>query len=163
MAPAYASLKTDILDAVLTKMVDNVHVLHDHAVSSTLAMFSNDYATGKGIFMRHALGVAKLINNKTLEDCIFASANYAWNTAAVDPDFSRLFRFAWNKKGKLPRGLWDNTDNQASSTRQGPFADLNPRHDGVLQPNRKRPPIESDEVLAKDGRQNVVSRNPPSV
>ena len=115
MAPAFASLKTDIVDAVLTKMVDHVHVLHDHAVSSTLATFSNDYATGKDIFMRHALGVAKLINNKTLEDCIFASASYAWNTAAIDPDSSRLFAFAWNKKGELPRGVWDTTDNQASS------------------------------------------------
>lgn len=90
-------------------MTDNSYVLHDHVVGSELDSFDNGYACGKGVFIRHAITLAKLTKNADLANCIKQSANYAYNTKSVTPDFARSIQFDWNPQGKLPPGDWDNT------------------------------------------------------
>ena len=110
MESDFEQLKTQILDAVLNDMADDKKVIHDHTMPKILNQFDNDYATGKGVFIRHALKIVQLTSNQKLKDCIMASANFAWNTATVLPDLPHYFQFCWNKKGKLPAGNnWDTT------------------------------------------------------
>jgi hypothetical protein len=119
MQPAFAQLKTQIVDAVSSNMVDGQHVIHDHTMPKTLDIFDNDYATGKGIFIRHALKLVQLTGNQDLKDCIMASANFAWNTSTQEPDFNNYFQFCWNTKGTLPPGNWDLTYKGAPSEFRG--------------------------------------------
>lgn len=116
--PAFKNLHDDVLNAVLTGMKDDSHVIHDHKIS--LSQFDNDYATGKGIFMRHALPIAKANQNADLKQCILESATYAWNNATTYPDSTRVFKFGWNNTGKLPPGDWDTS----SSTLDSHFRNL---------------------------------------
>ncbi len=81
MQPTFAELKTRIIDAVLSDMVDTQNVIHDHTMPTKLKQFDNDYATGKGVFIRHALKIVELTNHQKLRECIMASADFAWNTA----------------------------------------------------------------------------------
>jgi hypothetical protein len=107
MQSDFAQLKTKIVDAVLNNMVDNQKVIHDHTLpTGDLSQFDNDYATGKGVFIRHALKIVQLTNNQQLKDCIMASANFAWNSS-----IEHYFQFCWNTKGTLPPGNWDTTYN----------------------------------------------------
>lgn len=107
--PKFKALLDQVTHEVASKMIDDSKVLHDHVVSSTYSDFDNDYACGKGVFMRHALTLAKLTKNAELTECIKQSANYAYNTASVDAGFNRSIQFDWNPQGTLPPGDWDNT------------------------------------------------------
>jgi hypothetical protein len=106
--PEFKALLDQVANDVVSKMIDDSKVLHDHVLSSN-SDFDNDYACGKGVFMRHAVTLAKLTENADLITCIKDSANYAYNTAVVDPNFDRSIQFDWNPKGKLPPGSWDDT------------------------------------------------------
>jgi hypothetical protein len=102
-----------VLDAVFKGMKDDAMVIHDHTIS--LSQFDNDYATGKGIFMRHALPIAKATQRADLIQCILASATYAWNNATINKDSTRVFKFGWNNTGKLPPGNWDTSSSTPDS------------------------------------------------
>jgi len=115
--PEFEALRDQVANDVVSKMIDDSKVLHDHVVSSSYSGFDNDYACGKGVFMRHAITLAKLTKNAVLTNCIMQSANYAYNTASVDPNFDRLIQFDWNPQGKLPPGDWDNTTRKPVRTR----------------------------------------------
>ncbi len=106
--PIFQVLRDKVAEYVVAKMVDNSLVLHDQVLSK-LTQFDNDYACGKGVFMRHALPLAKLTKNPMLVKCIFQSADFAYQTANVNPNFERSIQFDWNPKGQLPPGNWDNT------------------------------------------------------
>jgi hypothetical protein len=116
MQPAFAQLKTQIIDAVVSNMIDKQNVIHDHTMPPKLNTFDNDYATGKGVFIRHALKIVQATNNQKLRDCIMASANFAWNTSTQTPDFQHYFQFCWNTKGTLPPGNWDTTYKEGTLT-----------------------------------------------
>ncbi|MBS1993492.1 MAG: hypothetical protein JSS86_07390 [Cyanobacteria bacterium SZAS LIN-2] len=105
---SFQSLRDAVANTVATKMVDTVQVLHDHVLTA-VSGFDNDYACGKGVFMRHAVELAKLTNNAALLKLIFNSAQYAWNTAAIDAGLEHSIQFSWNLKGQLPPGSWDSS------------------------------------------------------
>jgi len=102
--PDFEQLKTEIVNAVWNNMVDEQHVIHDHPMPG----FEDDYATGKGVFIRHALKIVQLTGNQTLKECIMASANFAWNTSKEESDLHHYFQFCWNPEG-MQTGNWDTT------------------------------------------------------
>jgi hypothetical protein len=110
--PPFSDLKIKVLDYVLNNMCDDAKVLHDQRIVTT-DNFNNDYATGKGVFFKHTLKIAKKNNNPRFNDCILASASHAWNQkTAVPLSWMFDFKFGWNDKGKLPvPGNWDTMDN----------------------------------------------------
>jgi hypothetical protein len=117
--PEFKALRDQVANDVVSKMIDDSKVLHDHVVSSSYSGFDNDYACGKGVFMRHAITLAKLTKNADLIKCIMQSADYAYNTASVNPNFERSIQFDWNPQGKLPPGNWDNTTRTAITPFRG--------------------------------------------
>lgn len=104
----FQSLRDAVAQTVTTNMTDNVQVLHDHVFTRPDG-FGNDYACGKGVFMRHAVELAKLTKNASLLKVILYSAQYAWNTADIDAGLSHAIQFSWNKNGQLPPGNWDSS------------------------------------------------------
>ena len=108
---SFEGLQGKVCGAVLSGMTDDSKVIHDHKVP--LPEFDNDYATGKGVFMRHALPLAKA--NADLKQCILQSARYAWNNATIYQD-TRTFQYGWNNSGKnLPPGSWDTVSSTPNS------------------------------------------------
>lgn len=90
-------------------MIDDAKVLLDHVVSSSYSGFDNDYACGKGVFMRHAITLAQLTKNAALTNCIMQSANYEYNTASVDPNFARSIQLIGTLKVNCHPVIVDNT------------------------------------------------------
>jgi Glycosyl hydrolase family 76 len=113
MTPLFQSLRDQVANCVAKKMIDDSQVLHDHVLSDT--DFDNDYACGKGVFMRHAMPLAKLTKDPTLVNCILKSADSAYQTA----DSNGSIHFDWNPNGKLPAGDWDNTTRTPGSPFRG--------------------------------------------
>lgn len=111
MSKAFGAKMSDVANGVTKLMIDKTNILHDHVLNNP--DFDNDYAVGKGVFMRHAMRLAQTLpQNSDLAKTIFASAQSAYKTAYVDPGFNRFINFNWNPTAQLPKSTseWDTTN-----------------------------------------------------
>src|SRR5262249_9851893 len=93
-----------LAEKVTANMLDSKAVLHD--TISPNSDFNDDYATGKGVFMRNwkmFLGVSEPNRPTNFQDLITANAKAVWNNRVTPEASGRAqyqFGFNWNPAGK---------------------------------------------------------------